>query len=247
MSDIDIVYKIKGMFSMFEILMNLIDNLLFLVGYVSGGGSFPQPLSEQEEAECIKRMSVGDKEARNTLAEHNLRLVAHIAKKYANDNNCDDLISIGTIGLIKGINTFRPDKNPKLATYIARCIENEILMYMRTLKKQSGEVSLDECIGTDKEGNSMSLSDILPSDEEDISDIVSSKHDIQLLKSVMKKVLKKSEYDIISWRYGLFNTRRKTQREVAELLGISRSYVSRIEKKALEKLYEVLKDIDGKL
>lgn len=229
---------------MFELLMNIVKNLLILAGYVSGNGIFPSPLSEEEEAECIKKMLEGDKKAKDSLIEHNLRLVAHISKKYSSENNSEDLISIGTIGLIKGVNTFNPDKNPKLVTYIARCIENEILMYLRTLKKQSGEVSMDECIGTDKEGNSMSLCDILQSDEDDISDVISSKYDAQVLLAVMKKVLKQSEYDIIAWRYGLFNKPRKTQREVAGMLGISRSYVSRIEKKALEKLYEVLKDFD---
>lgn len=222
--------------------MRLFDNLLFLTGYIGGGETFPKPLNASEEAECIKRMSEGDENAANTLIEHNLRLVAHIAKKYGDDNNSEDLISIGTIGLIKGVRTFNPERNPKLASYAARCIENEILMYLRSLKKQSGEVSMEECIGTDKEGNSMSLADILPSDDEDISEIVSARSDAHLIASVMKKALKKSEYDIIVWRYGLFNKPKKTQREVAEILGISRSYVSRIEKKALEKLYELLKD-----
>ena len=231
-------------FSMFEILMNLINNLLILVGYVSGNEIFPNPLSEKEEAECIEKMLAGDTKARNTLVEHNLRLVAHISKKYGNESNNEDLISIGTIGLIKGVNTFNPEKNPKLVTYIARCIENEILMYLRTLKKQSGEVSMDETIGTDKEGNSLSLSDILQTDEEDVADIISSRYDAQVLRAVMKKILKQSEYDILSQRYGLNNMPRKTQREVANMMGISRSYVSRIEKKALEKLYEVLKDFE---
>ena len=231
-------------FSMFEILMNLINNLLILVGYVSGNEIFPNPLSEKEEAECIEKMLAGDTKARNTLVEHNLRLVAHISKKYGNESNNEDLISIGTIGLIKGVNTFNPEKNPKLVTYIARCIENEILMYLRTLKKQSGEVSMDETIGTDKEGNSLSLSDILQTDEEDVADIISSRYDAQVLRAVMKKILKQSEYDILSQRYGLNNMPRTTQREVANMMGISRSYVSRIEKKALEKLYEVLKDFE---
>ena len=229
---------------MFEILMNLINNLLILVGYVSGNEIFPNPLSEKEEAECIEKMLAGDTKARNTLVEHNLRLVAHISKKYGNESNNEDLISIGTIGLIKGVNTFNPEKNPKLVTYIARCIENEILMYLRTLKKQSGEVSMDETIGTDKEGNSLSLSDILQTDEEDVADIISSRYNAQVLRAVMKKILKQSEYDILSQRYGLNNMPRKTQREVANMMGISRSYVSRIEKKALEKLYEVLKDFE---
>ena len=231
---------------MFQLLMNLIDDLLFLIGYVSGGGAFPKPLSEEEEKKCIEQMQHGDSKAKNMLIEHNLRLVAHIAKKYSNENNGEDLISIGTIGLIKGINTFDPDKNPKLVPYIARCIENEVLMYLRSLKKQSCEISIDECIGTDKEGNSMSFADILPGEDGDIADAVSAKCDAKVLRSVMEKVLKKSEYDILCWRYGLDNMPKKTQKEVAQILGISRSYVSRIEKKALGKLYEVLKDLNIK-
>lgn len=231
---------------MFQMLMNLINDLLFLIGYVSGGGAFPKPLSEEEEKKYIEQMQNGDSKAKNILIEHNLRLVAHIAKKYSNENNGEDLISIGTIGLIKGVNTFNPDKNPKLVTYIARCIENEVLMYLRSLKKQSCEISIDECIGTDKEGNSMSFSDILPSEDEDIADAISAKCDAKVLRGVMEKVLKKSEYDILCWRYGLDNMPRKTQKEVAKILGISRSYVSRIEKKALGKLYEVLKDLNIK-
>lgn len=229
---------------MFEALMTLINNLLFLVGYVTGGGAFPKPLSPEEERDCIDKMLKGDTNAKNMLIEHNLRLVVHIAKKYSNENNSDDLISIGTIGLIKGINTFSPQKNPKLVTYIARCIENEILMYLRPLKKQACEISIDECIGVDKEGNGLSLADVLPSDDIDIIDAISAKCDADVLRGIMSKVLKKSEFDILSWRYGFDNIPRKTQQEVADILGISRSYVSRIEKKALGKLYEVLKDLD---
>lgn len=229
---------------MFNIIGDCVKNLLFLIGYVSGNGTFPKPLSEDEERDCILRMSEGDVKAKNILIEHNLRLVAHIAKKYSNDNNADDLISIGSVGLIKGINTFNPDKNPKLATYIARCIENEVLMYMRTLKKQSCEVSMEECIGSDKEGNSMSFADILQVDDGDIADEISAKYDAKMLKNVMTKVLTKNEYDILCWRYGLEGNDRKTQKEVAEILGISRSYVSRIEKKALGKLYDVMKDMN---
>lgn len=229
---------------MFSIIGEFIKNLLFLIGYVSGNGTFPKPLSEEEERECILRMVRGDVKAKNILIEHNLRLVAHIAKKYSNDTNADDLISIGSIGLIKGINTFNPDKNPKLATYIARCIENEVLMYLRTLKKQSCEVSMEECIGSDKEGNSMSLADIIPADDGDIADEISKKYDAKMLKKVMLNVLNSNEYDILCWRYGLNGNDRKTQREAAEFLGISRSYVSRIEKKALGKLYDAMKDMN---
>lgn len=229
---------------MFEALMNLINNLLFLIGYVNGNSVFPKPLTAAEEAECIEKMKNGNLEAKNMLIEHNLRLVAHIAKKYSTENNAEDLISIGTIGLIKGINTFNPEKNPKLATYIARCIENEVLMHMRTLKKQSCEVSIDETIGVDKEGNSMSFADIISAEETDIADLISSKCDAEVLKKIMSKTLNKSEYDILCFRYGLDGRARRTQREVAKVFGISRSYVSRIEKKAIGKLYDVLKDLD---
>lgn len=229
---------------MFSLFLRFLEQLWFLAGYIKSGNAFPKPLSPKEERACLAKMQEGDLSARNRLVEHNLRLVAHIAKKYSNENNAEDLISIGTIGLIKGINTFNPEKNSRLATYIARCIENEILMSLRAEKKTSGDISMEETIGTDKEGNNMTLSDILPSEEEDIGDQISARFDAQVLRQVMKKVLKKSEYDILCWRYGLNNHRRRTQKEVAELLGISRSYVSRIEKKAVGKLYEVLKDMN---
>ncbi|MBE7045210.1 MAG: RNA polymerase sporulation sigma factor SigK [Ruminococcaceae bacterium] len=229
---------------MLELLQNLFAELLFLVGYISNANSFPKPLSAEEEQKYLAQYAQGDRTARSKLIEHNLRLVAHISKKYSNENNAEDLISIGTIGLIKGINTFNHEKNSRLVTYIARCIENEILMHLRADKKTGNEISMEECIGTDKEGNNMTFSDILPTDEDDIADILSAKFDAQVLYQVMGKVLKKSEYDILCWRYGLLNCRRKTQKEVADILGISRSYVSRIEKKALSKLYEVLKDMD---
>lgn len=216
-------------------LLALFEKLLFFVGYV-GGGSFPKPLSQKEEREYTERMQAGDENARKILIEHNLRLVAHIAKKYGNDNNFDDLVSIGTIGLIKGINTFNPKKNPRLAAYIARCIENEILMTMRSSKRLSAEISLDESIGCDSEGNNMTLSDTLAVDGADVEDEVSFRIDSEKLKCAIKSDLTPSEQQIICWRYGLAGGRRKTQQEVSELLGISRSYVSRIEKKAIKKL-----------
>ena len=212
--------------------------------YIGGSDILPAPLKGEAERTAIEGLARGEEAARQTLVEHNLRLVAHIAKKYSNENNAENLISIGTIGLIKGINTFNPEKNSRLVTYIARCIENEILMSLRAEKKTNGDISMEETIGTDKEGNSMTLSDILPSGDEDIGDLISAKFDAQVLHQVMKKVLKKSEYDILCWRYGLHNHKRKTQKEVADLLGISRSYVSRIEKKAIGKLYEVMKDMN---
>lgn len=216
-------------------LMAIIEKLLFFVGYV-GGGSFPKPLSAKEEREYTELMSNGDENARKTLIEHNLRLVAHIAKKYGNENNFDDLVSIGTIGLIKGINTFNPSKNTRLAAYIARCIENEILMTMRSSKRLSSEISLDETIGCDSEGNNMTLSDTLAVEGADVEDVVSLRIDSEKLKSAIQTELTPSERQIICWRYGLTGEKRKTQQEVSEKLGISRSYVSRIEKKAVKKL-----------
>lgn len=221
---------------MLEMLVGLLKNLIFLAGYVGGGNAFPKQLSKEEEEKYLKLYTEGDMAAKNVLIEHNLRLVAHIAKKYSNENNLDDLISVGIIGLIKGINTFSPEKNPRLATYIARCIENEILMVLRNNKKHAGELSLDEPLGIDKDGNNMTLSDILPAAGSDIVDEISLKVDMGRLYNAMSKVLSENEINIIVWRYGLKNCKRKTQKEIADILGISRSYVSRIEKKALKKL-----------
>ncbi len=221
---------------MFDMLVNLIHELIFLAGYVGNGNAFPKQLSPADENKYLELYKNGDMSARNILIEHNLRLVAHIAKKYANENNIDDLISVGIIGLIKGINTFSPDRNPRLATYIARCIENEILMVLRSSKKILNEVSLEEPIGVDKEGNNMTFSDILPADNTDIIEEIALHADVKKLYRAMTKVLSQNEINIISWRYGLNNSKRKTQKEVADILGISRSYVSRIEKKALKKL-----------
>lgn len=221
---------------MFNLLLSLIHELIFFAGYVGSGNAFPKQLSKEEEDKYLKLYRNGDSSARNILIEHNLRLVAHIAKKYGNENNMDDLISVGIIGLIKGINTFSPEKNPRLVTYIARCIENEILMVLRSSKKIANEVSLDEPIGVDKEGNNMTFSDILPAENADIVEEISLKVDVKKLYETMSKVLSENELNIICWRYGLNNSKRKTQKEVAEILGISRSYVSRIEKKALKKL-----------
>ena len=221
---------------MFSMLLNLIQELMFFAGYVGSGNAFPKKLTKEEEEKYIELYRNGDVSAKNILIEHNLRLVAHIAKKYGNDGNLDDLISVGIIGLIKGINTFSAEKNSKLVTYISRCIENEILMVLRSSKKQQNEVSLDEPIGVDKEGNNMTFSDILPSDSRDIVEEISLKVDIKRLYECIKEVLNENEIKIISWRYGLDNKKRKTQKEVAEILGISRSYVSRIEKKAIKKL-----------
>lgn len=213
-----------------------IQSVLVLAGYVSGNAAFPEALSPEEEKKYIDLYMAGDMQAKNILIEHNLRLVAHIAKKYSDDRNCEDLISIGTIGLIKGINTFNPSKSKKLSTYIARCAENEVLMYLRSSKKYASEISMDEGIGTDKEGNSMTLSDILTADNSDVADMIFRKLETKKLYAAMKRVLTPDECTILVQRYGLNNSKRLTQREIAAQLGISRSYISRIEKRCIKKL-----------
>ncbi len=215
--------------------------LPLLVSYINNN-AFPQPLSEEEESYYLSCLGKGGgDEARDKLIEHNLRLVAHITKKFdgtGEDN--DDLISIGTIGLIKAINTFDPNKGTKLATYAARCIENEILMHLRTLKKSRGEVYIYDPIGVDKEGNEITLIDVLGTDPDAVSDVVESYFEqIHLLEKVKK--LSKRERTVLELRYGLYKEDRKTQREIARALKISRSYVSRIEKRAIQKLLEDMK------
>lgn len=213
----------------------------FCLSYFTNISSFPQPLSPEEEKDYLERYQSGDEEAKNILIERNLRLVAHIVKKYTNlSNDMDDLISIGTIGLIKGITSFDPDKCTRLATYAARCIENEILMSIRSARKQRYETSLHAPIGVDKEGNQISLLDILCNEEESIFDQVDFDIEVNKLYGKIHWLLKPREKFILQLRYGLNNHEEKTQREIAEEMGISRSYVSRIEKKALKKLYKEL-------
>lgn len=204
---------------------------------------FPQPLSPEEEKEYITKAKEGDKEARAKLIEHNLRLVAHIAKKYDRyKEDADDLISIGTIGLIKGIDSYSLDKGVKLTTYAAKCAENEILMYFRSNKKNVNNVSLNDCIGYDKDGNEIALVDVLKEQNKEIIENVYLKDNINLLKSYIK-VLNERERKIIVMRYGLIGVKEQTQKEIAKKLSISRSYVSRIEKRALIKmLREFLKN-----
>ncbi len=217
--------------------------LLFPMMYalrLSGGGSFPKPLSAQEEAYYLARSADGDLEARNILIERNLRLVAHVMKKYyTQTNEQEDLISIGTVGLIKGITTFDSSKGARLATYAARCVENEILMYFRRQKRAAGEISLSDTIETNKDGSSLSLMDVICSDE-DLFEDLSNRETYGKLYEALEKVLSKRERGIIAARYGLDGKLPKTQREVADENGISRSYVSRIEKKALQKLEDYL-------
>jgi len=208
-----------------------------MLGYIQNSNLFPEPLSAEEEKYYLEKFFNGDEEARNILIERNLRLVAHICKKYNIPNiEQDDLISIGTIGFIKGINTFKPDKNVKLATYASRCIENEILMFLRSNKKIGAEVYLNEPIGKDKDNNEITLIDVLENDEKSIEEEIDFKLKLRNTYQKIKEVLKEKEQIVINLRFGLGGKKPKTQNEVAEIMGISRSYVSRIEKKAISKL-----------
>ena len=203
--------------------------------------SFPKPLSEEEESECIQKCKNGDTEARNILIEHNLRLVAHIAKKYTASGRIasvdfDDIISIGTIGLIKGIDSFNSGKNVRLATYAARCIENEILMYIRSSKKYSNDMFLQDPVGHDFDGNEITVMDMVKTDDDPVPDEVSDRIDIMRMIQKIDEVLDDREREIIKMRYAIYGGEEITQREIASMLGISRSYVSRIEKKALKKI-----------
>ena len=217
-------------------MLTTLSRLLFLSLRLVSGSSFPRPLRAEEERACLEQAAAGDLAARNQLIEHNLRLVAHIIKKYyAAAGDQDDLISIGVIGLIKAIRTFDPSKNTRLATYAARCVENEIFMHFRTLRRVSCEVSLSEPIDTDCEGNTLELMDILSSEEDMFENLLKSDK-IALLRAYLQSELDAREREIMILRYGLNERRPLTQRETAERLGISRSYVSRIEKAAIEKL-----------
>ncbi|WP_097025587.1 RNA polymerase sporulation sigma factor SigK [Clostridium peptidivorans] len=222
-----------------DCLLNLLGNGLFLSAYVTGSNSFPKPLDEKEEEYYLNKLKDGDVLAKGVLVERNLRLVAHIVKKYAYPGkDMDDLISIGTVGLIKAIDSFDTTKGTRLATYAAKCIENEILMLIRNNKKSKGEVYLQDPIGVDKEGNEISLMDVLSSEEDSILEIVENKIQVKKLYGKISSVLQERERIVIEMRYGLIDGRPKTQREIASILDISRSYVSRIEKRALKKLYK---------
>lgn len=218
-------------------LFNLFKSLFFFTGSYSNN-VFPEPLNAKEEEHYIELMKNGDENARNILIERNLRLVAHIVKKFESQNsNQDDLISIGTIGLIKGIDSFSFSKSTKITTYAAKCIENEILMYFRSNKKYLSNVGLNDAIGYDKEGNEISLSDVIKDNKVDIPLQVHNATNIEKLLSYLN-VLTKREKEIICLRYGLFDNEETTQKNIAKKMGISRSYVSRIEKRALTKLYK---------
>ena len=217
-------------------ILAVIQNFLFFVLHVTGPGSFPQPLSEKEEKKYLVEMKQGDKRARSKLIEHNLRLVAHIVKKYySSTNDQDDLVSIGTIGLIKAIDSFDLSKGIRLSSYASRCIENEVLMFFRNSKKSAQDVSMNEPIDTDKDGNALVLMDVM-SVEDCIIDELDTKIKSEKLLSYMDEVLSDREKRVILLRYGLDGNQQLAQREVAKILGISRSYVSRIEKKALSTL-----------
>ena len=218
-------------------LINVFKSLYFFTGSYSIN-VFPDPLSQDEELILLQKLKNGDKSARAKLIEHNLRLVAHIVKKYdTKDKEIDDLISIGTIGLIKGIDSFKDDKNIKLTTYCAKCIQNEILMYFRNNKKRQNDVSLNDSIGYDKDGNEINLIDVIKSNDEDILTSLHNKDSINTLIKYLD-ILNEREKEIIIKRYGLFNNDELTQKEISESLNISRSYVSRIEKRALLKIYK---------
>jgi RNA polymerase sporulation-specific sigma factor len=224
----------------FDLLFNALDQLFLFVGYITNGNSFPQPLNEEEEKYLFNSYKSGNEWAKNELITRNLRLVAHIIKKFnPQSKDADDLISIGTVGLIKAIESFDYNKGNRLATYAARCIENEILMYVRTTKKIKSEVYLQDPIGVDKEGNEICLMDVLGTESDAVIDEVENKVSIKKLYNLIEKILEGKEKLIIQLRYGLIGE-PKTQREIASSLGISRSYVSRIEKKALKKLAKEL-------
>ena len=217
--------------------LSFLHSAIFIFGYIVNNNLFPEPLSPEEERMYLEKYENGDEEARNILIEKNLRLVAHVAKKYASSNvSNDDLISIGTIGLIKGINSFKTSKGVKLATYVSKCIDNEILMYLRSYKKIASEVYLNEPIGKDKDDNEVTLIEVLETDDKSIEDEIDLKMKVKKLYEKIKEVLKDREKTIIELRFGLNGQKPKTQHEIASMMGISRSYVSRIETKAIGKL-----------
>lgn len=225
-----------------DFLSFIIGKLTFFAGTVMAGSSFPKPLTDEEESEAIAQMKNGSKEARDRLITHNMRLVAHIVKKYTGSAETDDLISVGSIGLIKAVNTFEPDKGTCLATFAARCIENEILMLLRANKKYKNDVYLSDSVGQDKDGNELTLMDLLCEKEDDVFGKVNQSIERKKFLEFLRSVLSDREYTVICLRFGLKNDRCYAQREVAKFLKISRSYISRIEKKAIEKLKDAVKN-----
>ncbi|MBE5734176.1 MAG: sigma-70 family RNA polymerase sigma factor [Clostridiales bacterium] len=224
-----------------EFLSFIIGKITFFTGSVLTGGSFPKPLSQEEEAECLRLIKLGDKKAKDKLVSHNMRLVAHVVKKYSGSAETDDLISVGSIGLIKAINTYSADKGTALATYTARCIENEILMLLRAGKKHKNDVYLSDTVGTDKDGNELALIDLLCEKEDTVFEQVDKSIEREKFLQFIKGVLTNREYTVLCLRYGLKGEKTYAQREVAKFLKISRSYISRIEKKAIDKLKDAVK------
>ena len=224
-----------------SMLSFIIGKITFFAGSVIGGSSFPKPLSQEEEAECIRKMKEGDLSARDKLINHNMRLVAHVVKKYSGAAETDDLISVGSIGLIKAINTYELGKGTQLATYTARCIENEILMLLRANKKHKNDVLLSDPVGTDTDGNELTLMGLLAEKDDTVFSRVDRSIEREKFLSFIRGVLSEREYTVLCLRYGLKGERTYAQREVAKFLRISRSYISRIEKKAIEKLKGVVK------
>ena len=216
--------------------LSLLKQMMFFTGSYSNN-VFPEPLEKEEEKNCIMKMQQGDEVARNKLIEHNLRLVAHIVKKFeVNADDTDDLIGIGTIGLIKGVDSYNFDKNIKLTTYVAKCIQNEILMYFRSVKGENiKSISLNDAVGHDKDGNEISLMEVIKDNTEDFANTLQMKDNIILINDYLK-ILNKREQEILTKRYGLMNQKELTQKEIAKEMHISRSYVSRIEKRALSKI-----------
>ncbi len=225
-----------------EFLSYVFGKIIFFTGSILNGSSYPKPLSAEEEKEALRKMKEGDKSAKDKLINHNMRLVAHIVKKYNGSAETDDLISVGSIGLIKAINSFSEEKGTALATYTARCIENEILMLLRANKKYKNDVSLSESVGSDKDGNELTLMDILCEKEDVVFASVDRSIEREKFLEFIKNNLTKREYTVLCLRYGLNGDRSYAQREVAKLLKISRSYISRIEKKGIEKLKACVKN-----
>lgn len=224
----------------FDLLSLLFNKIFFFTGMVQTKGTFPKPLSPEDERKYLAQARAGDSRAKEILIKHNMRLVAHIVKKYAGAAETDDLLSVGSIGLIKAINTYQEGKGTQLATYTARCIENEILMLLRSGKKHKNNVSLTEPVGTDKDGNELTLMDLLYEKEDSVFSQVEKSIQREKFVAVLKQILNEREFTIISLRYGLIDGVALPQREVAKKLGISRSYISRIEKRAIEKARECL-------
>jgi len=231
----------KGGLGVFETLLALLGEALFFFAFVSGKTSFPKQLKADEEASAIARMTRGDREARDILILHNMRLVAHIVKKYQNTGyDSDDLISYGTLGLIKAVDTFRPDCGTAIGTYAARCIENEIRMVLRATRKQRNETSLQEPIGSDKEGNEITINDVLGTAPDLVEESVATHIEARNVLHVIREQLPQRERDVMEMRYGLGHGKAKPQREIAQKLGISRSYVSRIEKRAVGMIHHAM-------